>query len=123
MRLSQPSSGTPEKTSIRPELYFDPQELRSERGSELVLICPQLVATARCAMVASSVSPERCDHRAGVSRPGQDQPDADGGRRDASGGTVPGTVVTVMPWKGLQVAIAICLDAEFTESLLRGAGK
>jgi len=60
------------------------------------LICPQLVA--------------------------QDQPDADGGRRrerrDGSG-----TVVTVMPWKGLQVAIAICLDAEFTESLLRGAGK
>jgi hypothetical protein len=29
--------------------------------SEPVLICPQLVATARSAMVASSVSPERCD--------------------------------------------------------------
>ena len=34
---------------------------RSERASEPVLICPQLVATARSAMVASSVSPERCD--------------------------------------------------------------
>ena len=35
--------------------------VRSERASEPVLICPQLVATARSAMVASSVSPERCD--------------------------------------------------------------
>lgn len=32
----------------------------------------------------------------------------------ASGVTVPGTAVTVIPWKGLRVAIAICLDAEFT---------
>src|SRR5579875_2082822 len=35
--------------------------MRSERASEPVLICPQLVATARSAMVESSVSPERCD--------------------------------------------------------------
>ena len=35
--------------------------MRSERDSEPVLICPQLVATARSAMVESSVSPERCD--------------------------------------------------------------
>src|SRR5206468_3158213 len=34
---------------------------RSERARLPVLICPQLVATARSAMVASSVSPERCD--------------------------------------------------------------
>ena len=39
-------------------LYF---ATRSDRASEPVLICPQLVATARSAMVASSVSPERCD--------------------------------------------------------------
>src|SRR3954463_2130560 len=32
---------------------------RSERASEPVLICPQVVATARSAIVASSVSPER----------------------------------------------------------------
>src|SRR6185312_1082843 len=35
--------------------------MRSERLSEPVLICPQLQATARSAMVESSVSPERCD--------------------------------------------------------------
>src|SRR4051812_37666317 len=35
--------------------------VRSERASEPVLIWPQLVATARSAMVESSVSPERCD--------------------------------------------------------------
>ena len=34
---------------------------RSERASEPVLICPQLVATAKSAIVESSVSPERCD--------------------------------------------------------------
>ena len=34
---------------------------RSLRAGAPVLICPQLVATARSAMVASSVSPERCD--------------------------------------------------------------
>jgi hypothetical protein len=34
---------------------------RSERDSEPVLIWPQLVATARSAIVLSSVSPERCD--------------------------------------------------------------
>src|SRR5262249_52935685 len=35
--------------------------VRSERASEPVLICPQLVATARSEIVESSVSPERCD--------------------------------------------------------------
>src|SRR5258708_6963521 len=39
--------------------------VRSERASEPVLIWPQLVATARSAMVESSVSPERCDITAG----------------------------------------------------------
>jgi hypothetical protein len=97
--------------SIRPELYFDPQELRSERDSELVLICPQLVTTARYAMVASSVSPERCDITQAY--PAQDKISLT--PMEAGGATLPGTVVTVMPWKGLRVAIAICLDAEFTD--------
>jgi len=49
-----------------PSFLLDPQQLivlamRSERASEPVLIWPQLVATARSAMVESSVSPERCD--------------------------------------------------------------
>src|SRR6266436_9118187 len=35
--------------------------VRSERAKDPVLICPQFVATARSAIVASSVSPERCD--------------------------------------------------------------
>ena len=35
--------------------------VRSDRASEPVLIWPQFVATARSAMVTSSVSPERCD--------------------------------------------------------------
>ena len=53
-------------SALRAELLLDAQELvvfggRSERASEPVLICPQLVATARSAMVESSVSPERCD--------------------------------------------------------------
>ena len=39
-------------------LYF---ATRSERESEPVLIWPQPVATARSAMVESSVSPDRCD--------------------------------------------------------------
>ena len=34
---------------------------RSDRDIEPVLICPQPVATARSAIVVSSVSPERCD--------------------------------------------------------------
>ena len=37
---------------------------RSERDMEPVLICPQLVATARSAMVASSVSPGVREHTA-----------------------------------------------------------
>ena len=34
---------------------------RSERAGAPVLICPALVATAMSAIVASSVSPERCE--------------------------------------------------------------
>jgi hypothetical protein len=34
---------------------------RSDLAGAPVLICPQLVATARSAIVTSSVSPERCD--------------------------------------------------------------
>src|SRR6185437_6056583 len=49
----------PNSCSIRSNwLYF---AVRSDRASEPVLICPQLVAPARSAMVESSVSPERCD--------------------------------------------------------------
>ncbi len=49
------------------ELFFDADQLvvLGEFGrsvtSEPVFICPQLVATARSAIVESSVSPERCD--------------------------------------------------------------
>lgn len=48
------------------EFFLDPQELvvfgeAVERARLPVLICPQLVATARSAMVASSVSPDRWD--------------------------------------------------------------
>ena len=39
-------------------LYF---ATRSLRAGAPVLICPQFVATARSAIVASSVSPLRCD--------------------------------------------------------------
>jgi hypothetical protein len=49
----------PRPSSMRMSwLYF---ASLSERASEPVLICPQFVATARSAMVESSVSPERCD--------------------------------------------------------------
>ena len=41
------------------ELSAELDALKAERASEPVLICPQLVATARSAMVESSVSPER----------------------------------------------------------------
>ena len=34
---------------------------RSDRDSDPVLICLQLVATAKSAIVVSSVSPERCE--------------------------------------------------------------
>ncbi len=46
-------------------MYF---ATRSERAGAPVLICPALVATARSAIVASSVSPERCeiDHAVAV---------------------------------------------------------
>ena len=44
-------------------LYF---ATRSERDGAPVLICPQPVATARSAIVTSSVSPERCDITARV---------------------------------------------------------
>src|SRR5215472_2366422 len=49
----------PNSSSMRISwLYF---AVRSERESEPVLIWPQFVATARSAIVVSSVSPERCD--------------------------------------------------------------
>ena len=51
-RAAEPSS-----SSIRSSwLYF---ASRSDRASDPVLICPQLVATARSAIVESSVSPDR----------------------------------------------------------------
>src|SRR5690606_32753179 len=51
------SAVSPSISSIRISwLYF---ASRSDRASEPVLIWPQLVATARSAMVESSVSPER----------------------------------------------------------------
>src|SRR3954466_15271715 len=53
-RASEPSSSS----ILMSWLYF---AVRSERDSEPVLIWPQLMATARSAMVVSSVSPERCD--------------------------------------------------------------
>src|SRR6185503_12724355 len=54
-------AGVPRRVA---ELFFDPQQLvyfatRSERAGAPVLIWPQPVATARSAMVVSSVSPER----------------------------------------------------------------
>src|SRR5204863_5369186 len=49
----------PSSSSIRSSwLYF---ATRSERAGAPVLICPAFVATARSAIVASSVSPERCE--------------------------------------------------------------
>ena len=42
----------------RRRLYF---AIRSERQSEPVLMKPAFVATARSAIVVSSVSPERCE--------------------------------------------------------------
>src|SRR5207247_8753596 len=53
------SAASPSSSSIRRSwLYF---AIRSLRDAEPVLICPALVATARSAMVESSVSPERCE--------------------------------------------------------------
>src|SRR5580765_9116643 len=60
-RTSRPANFAcgPSSSSIRSSwLYF---AVLSDRASEPVLICPQLVATARSAMVESSVSPDRCD--------------------------------------------------------------
>src|SRR3954464_13517896 len=52
-------ASAPSASSIRSSwLYF---ATRSERDGAPVLICPQPVATARAAIVVSSVSPERCD--------------------------------------------------------------
>ena len=49
----------PSAASIRSSwLYF---EVRSDRLAEPVLIWPAHVATARSAIVVSSVSPERCE--------------------------------------------------------------
>ena len=53
------SARPPSSSSIRSSwLYF---ATRSERAGAPVLICPTPVATARSAMVLSSVSPERCE--------------------------------------------------------------
>ena len=53
------SASAPSASSIRSSwLYL---ATRSERDGAPVLICPQPVATARSAIVVSSVSPERCD--------------------------------------------------------------
>src|SRR6266540_7494089 len=50
---------SPKASSMRSSwLYF---AVRSERAGAPVLICPAPVATARSAIVASSVSPERCE--------------------------------------------------------------
>ena len=53
------SASPPSASSMRRSwLYF---ATRSERDGAPVLIWPQPVATARSAIVVSSVSPERCD--------------------------------------------------------------
>src|ERR1700754_2055931 len=53
------SASAPSASSIRSSwLYF---ATRSDRDGAPVLIWPQPVATARSAIVVSSVSPERCD--------------------------------------------------------------
>src|SRR5690242_2462101 len=58
-RIPRYSAVSPSSSSIRRSwLYF---ATRSLRASAPVLIWPQLVATARSAMVVSSVSPLRCD--------------------------------------------------------------
>src|ERR1043165_2044804 len=52
-------ASAPRASSMRRSwLYF---ATRSERDGAPVLICPQPVATARSAIVTSSVSPDRCD--------------------------------------------------------------
>ena len=64
--LHDASASPPRKAAVSPStssirsswLYL---ATRSERAGAPVLICPQLVATARSAMVVSSVSPDRCD--------------------------------------------------------------
>src|SRR5438105_7637243 len=53
------AASPPSASSIRRSwLYL---ATRSERDGAPVLICPQPVATARSAIVVSSVSPARCD--------------------------------------------------------------
>src|SRR3954447_21926934 len=53
------AAASPSSSSIRSSwLYF---AMRSLRDAEPVLICPAFVATARSAIVESSVSPERCE--------------------------------------------------------------
>ena len=51
----------PRTTRLRTSRWRPIAARRSERASEPVLIWPQLVATARSAIVLSSVSPERWD--------------------------------------------------------------
>src|SRR5262249_44566519 len=56
------AASPPSASSIRSSwLYL---ATRSEREGAPVLICPHPVATARSAIVVSSVSPERCDRTA-----------------------------------------------------------
>src|SRR5207253_3279152 len=53
------TAASPNSSSIRRSwLYF---AIRSLRDADPVLICPAFVATARSAIVESSVSPERCE--------------------------------------------------------------
>ena len=57
-RPAKTTSG-PSSSSIRNNrLYF---ASRSDRATEPILICPAAVATARSAIVVSSVSPERAE--------------------------------------------------------------
>ena len=58
-RAARNAADSPRSSSMRSSwLYL---ATRSERAGAPVLIWPQLVATARSAIVVSSVSPERCD--------------------------------------------------------------
>src|SRR5690606_22810220 len=53
------AAAAPSSSSIRSSwVYF---ATRSDRAGAPVLLCPASVATARSAIVVSSVSPDRCD--------------------------------------------------------------
>ena len=64
--FNNPYGACPECGGIGTRFEIDPERVvpnpaRSLRAGAPALICPQLVATARSAIVVSSVSPERCD--------------------------------------------------------------